>query len=637
MAQRVGGSVALFHPSHCGGTDGGNVRLDVVVHVGGEDSEQGDKDHALQPDAIAGEEIHAQLAVLFFLQIQRFTVSMHRGYCISSLGALLTDRTVSVFSVRRTRLEFIADIDVALEEVEAAYESIKAAIRSPVKKVLNLLRRASIVQPVLHDENATPSEIQLLQRALRTRRNSLVSVSALPTEVLTPILELCPTIAVDTPDFKTANFVRGVTLSHVCRRWREITLKSSTFWTHIVLSRPRWALEMLHCSRVAQLAVGADLGSMLPKHIAACDLVFAQLFRIRELRLHMAAQHIPAPLLLPAPILETFHLHFPGLLEFVVPANLFAAEVPRLRHLSLQYCSLQWDSPLWANLVSLELIHSPIHVNLLANMPHLRSLTLIESFLAMVDTEPVLLARLETLTLTGSSWLCTRFLQAISVPQSRIVLNTPYSAGHLRFVWDALERHRAEAAEPVICGLTFADRCLVSGEGAVFEVGLISNHSIDRSAPHAMSSAYPAPACPCPGGTTPSPPSSRSCRSTTSPRSHCSAKACGSPPRCNLRPFRSVAVHHDVAVFTSQFEGDPLMAAGDRFDVPAVHYPRLRKIAFHHVAFGDRHMETILDWLAQRKRLLLAIEEIRLVGCTLTTADYGSLKELVGCVYVEGG
>jgi hypothetical protein len=48
-------------------------------------------------------------------------------------------------------------------------------------------------------------------------------------------------------------------------------------------------------------------------------------------------------------------------------------------------------------------------------------------------------------------------------------------------------------------------------------------------------------------------------------------------------------------------------------------------------------MESILNWLAQRKRLLLAIEEIRLVGCTLTTADYGSLKELVGCVYVEGG
>ncbi|KAJ7866563.1 hypothetical protein B0H14DRAFT_3442275 [Mycena olivaceomarginata] len=148
----------------------------------------------------------------------------------SPLEALLTDhRTVSVFSARRTRLEFISDIDVALKEVEAAYVSIKAANRSPVRQALNLLRRASKLnlRPVLHDENAIvvslaqevssgrrtlislqPSEIQLLQRALRTRRNSLVPISALPTEVLTPILELCPTIAVDGPGFKTANFIR---------------------------------------------------------------------------------------------------------------------------------------------------------------------------------------------------------------------------------------------------------------------------------------------------------------------------------------------------------------------------------------------------------------------------------------------
>ncbi|KAJ7802524.1 hypothetical protein B0H14DRAFT_3154978 [Mycena olivaceomarginata] len=556
---------------------------------------------------------------------------------------------IKVKCARRTRLKFIDNIDVALEEVDAAYASIKAANRSPVKKTLNLLRRASIVQPVLHDENATvvslaqgvssgrrtllslhPSEILLLKRALRTRRNSLASVSVLPTEVLTPILELCPTIAVDTPDFKTANFVRGVTLSHVCRRWREIALKRSTFWTHIVLSRPRWALEMLHRSRAAPLAVGADLGSVLPKQIAARDLVLAQLFRIRELRLHMAAQRIPAPLLLPAPVLETFHLHFPDLLEIVVPANLFAAEVPRLRHLSLQYCSLQWDSPLWVNLVSLELIHSPIHVDLLANMPHLRTLTLIESFLAMVGSGNPVPLDLEKLTLTGSSWLCASFLQAISVPQSRISLNMPYSATHLRFVWDALERHRAEAAEPAICGLAFADRPLVSGEGAVFEVGLISNQSGSGRC------ASPRYVVRLSGAGSPLPWRGR--RHRLPPDDSVAGPRCGPHPAV-------VAVHRGaIGVFASTLEGDPLMAAGDRFDPvgAVVHYPRLRKIVFHRIAFNgdsesERHMESILDWLAQRKRLFLAIEEIRLVGCTLTTADYGSLQELVGHVYVEDG
>ncbi|KAJ7866604.1 hypothetical protein B0H14DRAFT_3861976 [Mycena olivaceomarginata] len=584
---------------------------------------------------------------------------------MSFLEALLADRTVSVFSARRTRLKFIDNIDVALEEVDAAYASIKVANRSPVKKTLNLLRRASIVQPVLHDENATvvslaqgvssgrrtllslhPSEILLLQRALRTRRNSLASVSALPIELLTPILELCPTIAVDTPDFKTANFVRGVTLSHVCRRWREIALKRSTFWTHIVLSRPRWALEMLHRSRAAPLAVGADLGSVLPKQIAARDLVLAQLFRIRELRLHMAAQRIPAPLLLPAPVLETFHLHFPDLLEIVVPANLFAAEVPRLRHLSLQYCSLQWDSPLWVNLVSLELIHSPIHVDLLANMPHLRTLTLIESFLAMVGTGKPVPLDLEKLTLTGSSWLCASFLQAISVPQSRISLNMPYSATHLRFVWDALERHRVEAAEPDICGLAFADHPLVSGEGAVFEISLISNQSGSSRC------ASPRYVVRLSGAGSPLPWRDDAMASllTILSLDHVAALTLQCAElrlalALHLKHFRSVAVHRGaIGVFASTLEGDPLMAAGDRFDPvgAVVHYPRLRKIVFHRIAFNgdsesERHMESILDWLAQRKRLFLAIEEMRLVGCTLTTADYGSLQELVGHVYVEDG
>ncbi|KAJ7794019.1 hypothetical protein B0H14DRAFT_3888980 [Mycena olivaceomarginata] len=578
----------------------------------------------------------------------------------SPLEALLTDhRTVSVFSARRARLEFIADIDVALKEVEAAHVSVKAANRSPVRQALNLLRRASKLnlRPVLHDENAIvvslaqevssgrrtlialqPSEIQLLQRALRTRRNSLVPISALPTEVLTPILELCPTIAVDGPGFKTANFIREATLSHVCRRWRGITLESSTFWSNIVLSRPSWALEMLHRS---------------PRGPAR-----TQLFRIRELRLHMAAQHIPAPLLLPAPVLETLHLHFSGLLEFAIPENLFAAEVPRLRHLSLQYCSLEWDSPLWANLVSLELIHSPIHVDLLASMRHLRTLTLTESFSAMsgARAQPVALARLESLTLTGSSLLCCRFLRAVSVPASRIVLHTPYSAVHMRGVWEALERHRADAAEPVVCGLAFKDRHRHEGEGegegedSVFEIGLTSNQSIGRSAPSSHPPRYVARLSGA-DALLPWREDAISTLLTTLSLGHVRALTlqCAAlcvAPALHRKRFRSVAVHRGaVGVFASTLAGDPLMAAGNPFAIPAVHYPRLRSLAFHGIAFGgdaeaeERHngMEGILDWLAQRKRLCLAIEEIRLVGCTLTAAEYGSLKEVVGHVYVEAG
>jgi hypothetical protein len=78
------------------------------------------------------------------------------------------------------------------------------------------------------------------------------------------------------------------------------------------------------------------------------------------------------------------------------------------------------------------------------------------------------------------------------------------------------------------------------------------------------------------------------------------------------------------------------MAAGDRFDPvnEAVHYPRLQRIVFHHIVFSQRRMAIILDWLAQRKRLSLIIDEILFVDCTCTTADLGSLQELVRHIHI---
>ncbi|KAJ7802511.1 hypothetical protein B0H14DRAFT_3780252 [Mycena olivaceomarginata] len=484
------------------------------------------------------------------------------------------------------------------------------------------------------------------------------------------------------------------------------------------------ALKMLHCSHAAQLAVGADLGSVLPKHITACDLVFTQLFRIRELCLHMAVQRIPAALLLPAPVLETF------------TCTSWGSSNSSSQSICLQPSTvcLQWDLLLWTNLISLELIHSPIHIDLLPSMPHLHSLIMIESFLAMVDTEPVLLARLEMLTLMGSSWLCARFLQAISVPQSRIVLNTPCSTGHLHFVWDALKRHCAEAAELDICGLTFADCRLVSGEGVVFEDDTIAtlltilllddvaslmlqceevltpilelcptiavNHPNFKTANFvcrvtlshvcrrwreialksstfwthivllqprwALEMLHRSRAAPLavgadPGSMLPKQIAVRDLRipaplllpapvletfhlhfpdllelvvpanlfAAEVPRlQHLSLQYCSlqwdSPLWVNLVSLELIhslihidllasmlhlrsltsAVLHLRPFHSVVFEGDPLMATGDQFNVPTVHYPQLRKIAFHHIAFGNRHMESILDWLAQRKRLL---------------------------------
>ncbi|KAJ7450823.1 hypothetical protein FB451DRAFT_1285232 [Mycena latifolia] len=416
---------------------------------------------------------------------------------MTSLKVLLDD-SVSAFSGRDARLTLTVRIDIALQELEQAHATTKAANRSPVKQALKLFRSRSTAKlnvqlesrRVRADDNAAvaalaqevssgrrallslqPPEILLLQRALRTRRNSVAPVFRLPTEVLAPILELCPTIEDDSPQFHTDNFVSGLRLAHVCRRWREVAMGSARFWTHIVLSRPRWALEMLHRSRVAPLVVGVDITASATKTVAARDLVLAQLPRIRELRVQNARFHsIPSALLSSAPILDTFHLCYdpPARVVEVITPALFAGQAPALRHLSLRFCMLHLDSPLWDNLVSLKLAYASAFLPLfltrmphfLLRMAHLQALTLIESNpaeLADLEDEGPVTLKLNSLVIEGISWYCYCFLRTVLLPACRIWFRVPYSNSDLRFVWNALESQRGRADDPVICGLKFAD------------------------------------------------------------------------------------------------------------------------------------------------------------------------------------
>ncbi|KAJ6588122.1 hypothetical protein B0H19DRAFT_1300655 [Mycena capillaripes] len=582
---------------------------------------------------------------------------------MSSLEVLL-NATVTAFSARETRENFIQAIDLALQDVESASSTIN---RSLVKQAFKLLRSRSSKPnlktgtQVYNDENASavslaqkvvsgrslislqPFEIVLLRRALRTRRNSLASISRLPPEVLAPILNLCPTMDADRPEFRTGNFVLGLTISHVCRRWREIAMKSSNFWSGIVLSRPQWALEMLNRSRAAPLMVGVDLGSSATTNVAARDVVLAQLWRIRELHLNMPrnSHNVPAALSHPAPILERFHLWYEGPTPFFVTAKLFENEVPRLRHLSLRYCLLHTTSPLWHNLVSLELVHASMDLSMdefllfvLTRMPHLRALMLNVSFRGMlVATEPVVALNLKTLELTATSRQCSYFLRAVSIPKCRIIINAAYNSLELRFLCDAVESHRTNADDPIIHALTIEDLPFTSSGAALFEVCFFTQECPSK-AQYTFRLAVRRPPMP-------------NWREgimydimtiiSLDQMNTLAVKGEAlklSTSLLHLKHFHSVAFHRDVSQFTDQLEGDPLMAAGDRFDLvsAAMYYPALRNIQFWDVGFSQRHMGIILDWLAQRKRLHLAIDKIVLGGCMLTNADLGSLREVVDVV-----
>jgi hypothetical protein len=92
-----------------------------------------------------------------------------------------------------------------------------------------------------HDfQNFRLQDVDNKIRALKLHRNTLVPVARLPTEILSIIFSLLR-IPI-TPFF----------LSHVCHRWREISLNLPCLWSHINLTEltPACAAEMLTRARL---------------------------------------------------------------------------------------------------------------------------------------------------------------------------------------------------------------------------------------------------------------------------------------------------------------------------------------------------------------------------------------------------
>ncbi|KAJ7654287.1 hypothetical protein B0H17DRAFT_1214382 [Mycena rosella] len=349
---------------------------------------------------------------------------------------VLLDNTVSAFSGREARLALtVRIVDIALKEIERVQTTIKAANQCPVKQALKLFRSCSTTKlnaqlELRKDENAAVValahevssgrrslhslqrfELSLLQRALRTRRNSLALIFRLPTEVLAPILEQCPTIEGDAPRFQTGNFVSG----------------------------------LKHRSRGAPLVVGVDMAASATKTVATRDLVLAQLGRIHELHVDIpASRSLPSSLLAPAPILDTFCLRYDMAVGEPAVPGLFQGQAAALRHLSLRCCTLDWASSLWDNLVSLELLDTGVNNDetgqflplVLARMRHLRTLKLTGTVPEpMDDVEPILL-NLEMLIIHAYSWACAGFLRAVLLPKCDIAVRLPCTDTDVRLAWD---------------------------------------------------------------------------------------------------------------------------------------------------------------------------------------------------------
>ncbi|KAF7311898.1 hypothetical protein MIND_00201000 [Mycena indigotica] len=318
------------------------------------------------------------------------------------------------------------------------------------------------------------------------------SIATLPTELLVAVLDQCPDIVPDGPDFQSAHFLAYARLAQVCRRWRDVLLDRPQYWSHVVLSKPRWAEEMLLRSKTAPLTVGLNFGASSPESATARTMLFERFDRVKEIRIKRALYSGDPPVFSqPAPMLERLYIRISTGYIYHFRDNVFAGgEAPRLRHLSLDNCVLPKECrALWRGLTSLELTRIAHKANALIhellgflrdNAPRLRVLTLNKvvenrhSDLTARESakrNPIRLEELEELTLRPGNWACTTFLQCAVLPKMRrLVLEICPGDPDERGIWEVLD---GVGPGSRICSLELRDTVLPGEDDQIaFEMRL---------------------------------------------------------------------------------------------------------------------------------------------------------------------
>ena len=276
--------------------------------------------------------------------------------------------------------------------------------------------------------------------AWKLHRNTLVPIARLPPEILSIIFSLLSASGPSLDHFKRpSRFFIPITpssLSHVCHRWREISLNLPCFWSHINLTEltPACAAEMLARAKMAPLHLAAavtiahdieNIMGPIEAHIRHTRLLSISA-NIHDL------QRMFGRLISSAPSLEQLYINS-WFNEALVPDNLFDGIAPKLSDLHLKKCGISWVSPIFKGLRCLELSSFPrserttlnVWLDALNQMPQLERLSLydgipIHSVTALpLPVEPgptVVLSSLRELDIHADTQDCFAVLAHVILP-----------------------------------------------------------------------------------------------------------------------------------------------------------------------------------------------------------------------------
>ncbi|KAI0044492.1 hypothetical protein FA95DRAFT_1608493 [Auriscalpium vulgare] len=175
-----------------------------------------------------------------------------------------------------------------------------------------------------------------------------------------------------------------ITVTYVCRRWRQVALERATLWTDIdptALGR-KWAAAFIARSQRAPISI--QNRDREPLNPSSCDwvvrLLDENMWRTQSLKIVAYQDGALATINNHAPLLHT--LDITAVLHGRVPHTFLGGCAPALRHCRFKASlapGMSWASPLFSSLTSLDMHDrsQPVHdlLDALEHLPELESMS----------------------------------------------------------------------------------------------------------------------------------------------------------------------------------------------------------------------------------------------------------------------
>ncbi|KAF9232493.1 hypothetical protein BU15DRAFT_81180 [Melanogaster broomeanus] len=236
--------------------------------------------------------------------------------------------------------------------------------------------------------------LKLPMCALLTRRNALSPVSRLPHEILATIfLYQAYSFYQDHEYSGTWDAPPWANVSYTCRHWRDVALNTSSLWSFLFVSPPRWTEELLSRSKTVPLTVHVNQGYWDREEMVFLEKVTRDVMRIQDLSLefpYKLAKGVFAKLSASAPLLHTLRLGTPALQTLELRGCHIPLSSPIFTGLTTlrltRYCLILWANHHRDALSNAEDILASQHSLLpeCLDLPHLSRLALVAPFSAIV-------------------------------------------------------------------------------------------------------------------------------------------------------------------------------------------------------------------------------------------------------------